>query len=247
MADKHRIAVPVADLFDQPNGKRTRQFLFGEAFIVDQYDGEFAIGHRARDGYSGALLKSDLANWADPSHRVRDLGAHVYVEPDIKGTVKPHIPYQAEITVIEETGEFVEIAGGGFVHQMQIEAIAVIEQDFVRTAERYLGVPYLWGGNSQYGIDCSGLVSAALKSAGIDHPADSGDQEKMLGQMLPNDAPLQRGDLIFWKGHVGLMLNETLLLHANGYHMKCAFEPLTDAAERIAANSYGPITSRKRL
>ena len=247
MADLRRIAIPVADLCDKPGGKRTRQFLFGEGFEVTEDLVDHVRGHRATDGYMGVLPKSALANLADPSHRIRDLGAHVYEAPDIKSKVLLHLPYQSVLTVIDETADFVEIAGGGFVHQMQIEIIALREQDYTRTAERYLGVPYLWGGNSQYGIDCSGLVAAALRSAGLPHPADSKDQEAELGQKLADDTPLTRGDLIFWKGHVGIMLNEDLLLHANGYHMKCVFEPLAEAATRIAAQGGGMITARKRL
>ena len=247
MAEQRRIAVPVADLFDQPNGKRIRQFLFGEAFMVERIENGFAFGARASDGYAGVMSEASLLGWAEPTHRVRDLGAHIYVTPDIKGPAKAHLPYQSEITVIGEQGEFVEIAGGGYIHIMQIETVAQIEGDFARTAERYLGVPYLWGGNSQLGIDCSGLVASALRGAGIAHPADSSDQERILGTSLPDGANNLRGDLIFWKGHVGIMLSDTLILHANGYHMKCVFEPLTQASERIAQSGGGAITSRKRI
>jgi len=243
---KHRVISPVADLLDQPKGKRERQLLFGEAFeVVSKKDG-YAIGKRCSDGYAGAISESDLGNWADPSHRIRDLGAQIYTGPDIKGSVLGHIPFQAEITVVGEEGDFVEVAGGGFVHAMQIESLAVVESDFTRTAERYLGIPYLWGGNSQYGIDCSGLVSAALRSANIPHPADSGEQERELGKNLTEDTRLERGDLVFWKGHVGIMFNDALLLHANGYHMRCVFEPLSEAENRIFEQGGGAITSRKR-
>ena len=244
---KHRIIAPVADLLDQPNGKRERQLLFGEAFEVKKRKDGYAIGLRCSDRYPGAIAESNLGSWADPSHRIRDLGAQVYSMPDIKGSVVAHLPFQSEITVIEEIEDFVEIAGGGFVHSMQIEPLAVIVPDFTRSAERYLGVPYLWGGNSQYGIDCSGLVSAALRSAGVQHPADSGDQENEIGTVLDENTLLERGDLVFWNGHVGIMFNETLLLHANGYHMKCVFEPLLEAENRILSQGGGAITSRKRV
>ncbi|PIB23067.1 hypothetical protein BFP76_08550 [Amylibacter kogurei] len=247
MDNLRRITSPIANLLDDPDGSLQRQLLCGEGFIVSDEKNGWAKGARSTDGYAGYIRIDDLAGWADPTVRVRDLGAHVYSRPEIKTIPLRHLPYQSELTIIDEAGEFAELAGGGFIHQAQIESVAIVESDYVRTAERYLGVPYLWGGNSQYGIDCSGLVSAAMRSAKIDHPADSGIQEKSLGSVIENDAALQRGDLIFWKGHVGLMWDETRLLHANGHHMKVAFEPLSDAIERILASGGGNVTARRRV
>jgi len=247
MADLHRICTPVANILDKPNGLLERQMLFGDGFDVEQIVDGWAFGTRKGDGYKGVVYADSLAGWADPTVVVRDLGAHVYPVSDIKTVPLMHLPYQSELTVVGEQGDFVELAAGGYVHQMQVAPIVEREPDLLRTAERYLGVPYLWGGNSQYGIDCSGLVSAALRGAGLEGPADSGPQEKNLGVALSEDEPLMRGDLIFWKGHVGLMFNQDLLLHANGYHMKVAFEPLEQATARILASGGGAITARKRV
>jgi cell wall-associated NlpC family hydrolase len=247
MADLHRVSAPVLNILDAPNGALQRQMLFGDGFVVDRINDGWAYGRRERDDYVGVVAASDLAGWADPTAYVRDLGAHVYPMPDIKTVPLMHLPYQAGLTVVGEQGEFAELAAGGFVHQMQIAPISDREPDILRTAERYLGVPYLWGGNAQYGIDCSGLVSAALRGAGVNGPADSGPQEAGLGETIPTDAPLARGDLIFWRGHVGLMYSPDLLLHANGHHMRVAFEPLEQAEERIFNSGGGPVTARKRL
>lgn len=246
MAEQFRVITPVANLFDA-HGKLDRQLLFGEGF-----DGVLNGGHvkgtRRNNAYAGCINANDLGKWSDPTNRVKDLGGHVYPEPNIKTIPLMHLPYQAELTVVDEVGDFVELTGGGFVHQSQIESITAREDDLVRTAERYLGVPYLWGGNSQYGIDCSGLITAALHSIGVlDQPSNTGGQSKKLGQPLSESEELRRGDFVFWKGHVGIMFNQTLLLHANGHHMKVAFEPLAEATARIAASGGGDVTARRRL
>ena len=247
MDNLRRVCTPVANILDAPNGGLQRQMLFGDGFVVDHVDGGWAFGTRKSDGYAGVVVHSALAGWADPTVYVRDLGAHVYPMPNIKTVPVMHLPFQAGLTVVGEQGDFVELAAGGYVHQVQVAPISDVEPDFVRTAERYLGVPYLWGGNAQYGIDCSGLVSAALRGAGLDGPADSGPQEADLGVTIPTDAPLARGDVIFWRGHVGLMFNDDLLLHANGHHMRVTFEPLLQAEERIQASGGGAVTARKRI
>ena len=247
MVDLHRVCVPVANILDGRDKSLARQMLFGDAFQVEWKKDEWAYGKLAGEDWSGLVLTASLAGWADPTSRVRDLGAHVYETPNIKTTPKLHLPYQSRLTVVNEVSDFVELAAGGFVHQMHIEPISIVEDDYVRIAERYLGVPYLWGGNSQYGLDCSGLVTAALRALKIVCPANSGNQEKELGRFLDENTPLERGDLIFWKGHVGLMFNDELMLHANGHHMKVVFEPLNVAQDRILAAGGGPVTSRKRL
>ena len=119
--------------------------------------------------------------------------------------------------------------------------------DPVAVAELFLGTHYLWGGNSRFGVDCSGLVQAGLLACGIACPGDSGDQERALGEDLPEDTPAKRGDLLFWKGHVAWVAGENLLLHANAYHMAVAFEPMDKAIARIISQGDGPVTSHKRL
>ena len=122
------------------------------------------------------------------------------------------------------------------------------EADYAATAERLVGTPYLWGGRTSLGLDCSGLVQLCLENAGRACPRDADQQERALGDTLPPGLDgLRRGDLVFWKGHVGLMLDADRLIHANGHHMAVAVEPLREAVERIAAKSFGALTSIRRL
>ena len=121
------------------------------------------------------------------------------------------------------------------------------EPDYVTVAERFLETPYLWGGRTSEGIDCSGLVQTALAAAGLPSPRDSDMQEPELGEPVANEAPLRRGDLVFWKGHVGIMRDSAALLHANGWHMRVVSEPLKEARDRIAESGGGKLTSVKRL
>jgi cell wall-associated NlpC family hydrolase len=247
MAELHRIKSPIANLLRTQGGALDRQLLFGEGFSVSGIRDGWAEGSRKKDGYKGHIKQSDLATWIDPTHQITAMGAHVYSKPDIKTAPEIHLPFQSEITVLDEEGPFVKIYGGGYIHQQQIAPMGIFASDYVKAAQRFMGVPYLWGGNSQYGIDCSGLVSAGLKEAGIECPADSGDQETSLGVTIDEGTSLMRGDLIFWKGHVGLMASSDMLLHANGYHMKVVLEPLEGAMKRILSSGGGAITARKRV
>jgi cell wall-associated NlpC family hydrolase len=153
----------------------------------------------------------------------------------------------AEVRVISSGEKYAEIAGGRFMIASHLSPRDRHEIDFVAVAEQFLRVPYSWGGKTALGLDCSGLLQTALQAAGVACPRDSDMQEK-LGGSLPLDAidALKRGDLVFWKGHVGIMASATHLLHANGHFMQVTLEPLATAIARIAA-AYGPVTGLRRL
>jgi cell wall-associated NlpC family hydrolase len=149
--------------------------------------------------------------------------------------------------VTGEQGDFLALADGSFMPRQHLAPIDAPVPDPVACFEGFLGVPYLWGGNSVWGVDCSGVVQLVLEAANQKSERDADMQEAGLGQHLPPDAALQRGDLVFWQGHVGMMRDAETLIHANVHHMAVASEPVAVAIARIQKNGGGPVTSCKRL
>jgi cell wall-associated NlpC family hydrolase len=233
-----------------PDARQESQLLFGEMFTVyDEAEG-FGWGQAAIDGYVGYVDMSALsAPPLAPTHRVAALRTYVFAEADLKTAPVMLLSLNAAVTVEALEGRYAKIARSGWVAGAHLAAIdAPGPEDWVAVAERFLGAPYFWGGKESLGLDCSGLVQMAMHAAGLPCPRDSDMQEDMLGSAV--DAALEgrrRGDLVFWNGHVGIMLDAERMIHANAHHMAVAIEPLADAATRIAATSAGPIRTVRRL
>jgi cell wall-associated NlpC family hydrolase len=156
----------------------------------------------------------------------------------------------ARVSVRAIDGAFAQIEDGGYVWADHLAPLDEVEPDFVSVAERFERAPYLWGGKTWDGADCSGLIQIALQAAGIEAPRDTDMQAASLGAAIDpgaNFEALRRGDLVFWKGHVGVMCDANILLHANGHHMQVAREPFALARERIAKNTFGEVTCVRRL
>jgi cell wall-associated NlpC family hydrolase len=223
--------------------------LFGEAVTVYESNDEgWSWGQLAVDGYVGWFPTEALGEpGPEPEHRTGVLRSFVFPGPSIKLPPLAALSLGSRISVAQETGDFAVTDRGGYLWRGHLVPAGTVETDPVAVAERFVGVPYLWGGRTSLGLDCSGLVQVALAAAGIAAPRDSDMQEKQLGVPLSPDAPLRRGDLVFWKGHVGLMLDGDQLLHANGHHMLVVVEHLAAARDRILSKGAGPITSVKRL
>jgi cell wall-associated NlpC family hydrolase len=220
--------------------------LHGEAATVyDEADG-WSWAQLARDSYVGYLATVALAPWRQPTHRVAALRTHAYPGPSIKRPPAHAISLGAEVRIKGAEGDFAIDADGLHYFARHLTQIGDFEPDFVAVAERFLETPYLWGGRTSEGIDCSGLTQTALIAAGVVAPRDSDMLAELGVPVSPVDA-LRRGDLVFWKGHVGIMRDADTLLHANGWHMKVVSEPLRGAEARIAAGGGGPITAIRRL
>jgi cell wall-associated NlpC family hydrolase len=244
-----RIAAPIAPLTAVPDSRASLQTeaLLGEAVTVYDENAGWSWVQFARDSYVGYLPTALLGNWITPTHRVATPRAHVYPGPSIKTRPTRALAMGARLTIERAIGDFLVTAEGWHLFARHLAPVDQIEPDFVAVAERFIDAPYLWGGRTWEGVDCSGLVQTALTAAGISAPRDSDMQERGLGTPLPADIPLKRGDLVFWKGHIGVMRDAETLLHANGWHMRVVSEPLREAVERIAVGGGGQITSIKRL
>jgi len=252
----HRIAVPFCDLRRTPSddGGVDTQLLMGEAVRVFDRSGGWAWVQAAFDGYVGYLPESVLTpddrEEGEPPLRVVAPWAFLFSGPDIKRPVIGSLPMGARFRsaeTVEHGGRrfFATGTGGPFVLATSVGEADAPATDYVSVAETMRGTPYLWGGRTPFGIDCSGIVQLAMMMAGMRAPRDSDMQEAGLGRPLAPDAPLRRGDLVFWKGHVGIMRDGETLLHANAHSMDVASEPLAQAIERIAT-LYGQPTSRRR-
>jgi cell wall-associated NlpC family hydrolase len=220
--------------------------LRGERVTIYETDDEgWAWGQLARDGYVGWLPASALlAPGDEPTHKVTALRTLVFPEPSIKAPPVEALPLGAQLVITRMQGEFA-VSPGGFLPARHVAPLASAEKNFVAGAERFLGTPYLWGGKSSLGIDCSGLVQVALTACGVMCPRDSDMQEAAFGQRVEL-AQLQRGDLVFWKGHVAIARDAATLIHANAFHMAVAIEPVAEALARIKTTG-SDVTSVRRV
>jgi cell wall-associated NlpC family hydrolase len=240
--DALRVVVPMADLAATPGGALERQLPWGTGFVVVDRRPGWVFGQSDRGGYCGWLRESAVDEAMAPSHWVSALATHAYPEPRVQAAPAVWLSHGSRVAVASVTGAWAS-TDAGFVPVKHLRAIGDWEVDPVAVAERFLGVPYLWGGNGAVGLDCSGLVQAALMACGKDCPGDS-DQQRALGAEV-TDAP-QRGDLMFWKGHVAMVAGADRVIHANGYSMSVAYEGLNAAVTRIAAEGL-PLLMRRRI
>lgn len=232
----------------RPDARLDTQALYGESVVVYDEEEGWAWAQLERDSYVGWIAANVLWSRIEtPTHRVRVPRTFVFPRPDIKDPPLIALPLGAEVEIAGERDAFLVTADGGFVYRSHLMRLDERVEDFVAIAETLTGAPYLWGGKSSLGVDCSGLVQTSLAFAGVEAPRDTDMQETALGRRLEEGEPLQRGDLVFWKGHVGVMRDAVHLLHANAAHMQVASEILEDVRARNLQAGAGPITSVKRL
>lgn len=239
-------AGPAADILSEPGGARAAQLIYGDLFLVlEEVDG-VTFGQSMYDGYCGYVRADDLGEVQDATHWIVAPQTHTYPGPDMKLVQGGTLYFGSEVAVVGTYGTFAQLVTGQYVPLGHVLPLATRLSDPVDVADLFLGTPYLWGGSTRYGIDCSGLVQVAWRACGMECPRDSDMQEAELGRDLEAGEQPERGDLVFWKGHVGLVTAPNRLLHANAHHMSVAYEPLDEAAQRIAASGGGDITTVRK-
>jgi cell wall-associated NlpC family hydrolase len=232
----------------RPDAALDTEALKGERVtIYDSNTEGYSWGQLAGDSYVGWLPSNALAPAGPaPTHKVAALRTFAFPGPSIKLPPLEALPLGATLAIARVADRLAVTASGAYVPEVHLKPVGEFEPDFVAVAERFVGVPYLWGGKTALGLDCSGLVQVSLHACGIACPRDSDMQEAALGSAVAGRAALERGDLIFWKGHVAIVRDRNTMIHANAYHMAVAIEPIAEALARISAAG-SEVTTVKRL
>ncbi|WP_420430949.1 C40 family peptidase [Hyphobacterium sp.] len=232
------------------DGPMDTQALFGETFAVLEERAGWAWGYSRHDGYVGWIDMAALSQSMAPvTHRVSALRTYLFSEPDLKSAPLCLLSMNSKIAAGERDGRFIDAGGRGWVFEGHLVPLGTHAPDFVAVAEQFVGTPYLWGGKESLGLDCSGLIQTALEASGINVLRDTDMQEAEFAERftaIAVDAPRQRGDIVFWKGHVGIMTDSNRLLHANATFMATVSEPVAET-ERRAAENDSPVTSVIRI
>jgi cell wall-associated NlpC family hydrolase len=239
-------AVPVRRVPASDAMPETEALMGERVRVYETTDEGWSWGQLETDGYVGYLPANALSTATTvPTHKVVAIRTLLFPGPSVHLTPIAAPPLGAKLSVVSEDERFAGTAAGGYVPVKHLAPLDRFEADFVAVAERFLGVPYLWGGKTSLGIDCSGLVQVALAACGIAAPRDSDLQERALGAPLPGNN-YQRGDLLFWRRHVAIVRDRDTLLHANAHAMAVTIEPIADVLARVR-DSHGDPTSSKRL
>jgi cell wall-associated NlpC family hydrolase len=251
-----QIASPVVPLHHGPSREAPldSELLYGERFLVFEDRDGWSWGQSQTDSYVGYVPSVDLGALSfEPTHRVAAPATHVYVQPNVKSQAVARLSMASQLTITGADGAFDEMVsrrrGKAYVPAVHLRAIGSYCDDFVSVAERFLGVPYLWGGRSSLGLDCSALVQLSLAEAGVVAPRDSDLQREALGEETGGGeslSKLARGDLVFWQRHVAIAFDARRIIHANATAMAVSIDYAATFAERVRP-AEGPVLTVKRL
>ncbi len=250
--EARQVIAPAAPLSFTPaaDARLESELLFGERFMVYEDKAGWAWGQATLDGYVGYVPSAALGDWeGQATHVVAVPHTHLYPAPAVKTRIRFGLSLGARLRIVDEADGYSRLQSGDWVYARHLAEIETPEPDWIATALSLAGTPYLWGGRSADGLDCSALVQLALQRAGRDCPRDSDQQERALGAPVETDdlTALRRGDLVYWPGHVGIVLGDGRLLHANATWMQVVAEPLADVLGRGGETDVTAITALRRI
>ncbi|CAF25694.1 NlpC/P60 family protein [Bartonella quintana] len=250
--EKKRVHTAVAGLFKENNKKSERQTecLLGEELLIFEQGEIMSWGQSLKDGYVGYIDTTVLcASTIKQTHIVSVPRTFQYLQADLRGPMEYPLSMGSKVSVVDETEVrdtmYSILESGKAIITRHLSPIGRVYEDYVTVAETFISTPYLWGGVSGFGIDCSGLVQLSMMMTGKMVLRDTGMQQKTIGRALTDSDKLQRGDLIFWEGHVAIMIDHENIIHANGYSMNVMIEPLEEAITRIAKKHKYPVEKRR--
>lgn len=240
-----QIIKPLTNLDRTADGPRERQLLMGDMVTVYEETPQMSYVQSLKDAYCGYVDSSAFAPPNDPTHWVSALATQIYAAPSIKSDDVMTLSFGSQIASVSGDDKFIETPFG-YVPQKHLSPITQRATDPTEIARQFLGAPYLWGGNGSFGIDCSGLVQASYLACGRACPADSDQQRGSLGSSLPLNSGYQKGDLLFWNGHVALVVDPETMIHATAHYMAVVLEDIRAAISRIDDQGEGPLIAHKR-
>lgn len=247
--EMHKVAVGVLPLHREPDAGsgRDSELLFGERFMVYDHACDWVWGQNQTDGYVGYALAEALSpDDGAPTHEIVVPRTHAFEKPDLKTRPVALLHMTSRVEVDDEAGDYCRVDAGGWVPRRHLARIGQADTDIVETARRFMHTPYLWGGRSSLGMDCSALVQFALIRAGRSAPRDSDQQERSIGAVVDGGVEAAvPGDLLYLKGHVVMLAEPNSVIHANAHHMAVAKEPLGGFLERMTGLGLAVTTVRR--